>query len=281
MLFSRLPSAPESVIAMENVVTFYSQKPRRITVNGEPIESDRIDAAAPDFADSPKPREAAARALVIRKLLRQRATVLRIEADTEEAAVEKLLQQEVVMQPISDDEVSRYYAGNRQKFRSGDLFQVRHILFDTTGEADKTAKVQHADGVLLLLKTDPQGFAAVARKESCCTSAEVGGELGQLSPGSVVPEFWSALVGFGKTGLLPHLVETGYGHHIVMIDRYAAGQELPFEIAEPRIRQYLASRLEQLAYQQYVAGLIEQSAITGVDFGDQKPQAAGPGLPIE
>lgn len=266
---------------MENVVTFYSAKPRSITVNGEPIDSAAIDAVAPDFADSPKPREAAARALVIRQLLRQRATVLRIEAESEEAAVDKLLHQEIVTQALSDDEVSRYYAGNRQKFRSGDLFQVRHILFDTTGEADKTAKVQHADGVLLLLKTDPQGFAAVARKESCCTSAELGGELGQLSPGSVVPEFWSALIGFAKIGLLPHLVETRFGHHIVMIDRYAAGQELPFEIAEPKIRQYLASRLEQLAYQRYVAGLIEQSTITGVDFSDQKPPAAGPGLPIE
>ena len=264
---------------MNNVVTFYSKKPRPVVVNGEPISEEDIEATATQFADTPNPREAAARSLAVRALLRQQAIALRIEAEDEEAAIEKLLAQAVPPAQISDEEVRRYYEGNRQKFTNGDLFEAHHILFDTH-QGDKEL-VRKANAVLLQVKNDPESFERIARELSSCTSAKLGGSLGQLSPGSVVPEFWSALVASGKTGLLPHLVETRFGHHIVRIDHCVRGKELPFEMVEARIRAFLTGRLEQLAHQAYVAGLIEQAAISGIDFGDQKPQPPGPGLPLE
>lgn len=266
---------------MDNTVTFYRKQPKGITVNGERIADEDIDAAAAQFADSRKPREAAARSLAVRAVLRQRAVALKIEADDEEAAIEKMLQSEVVLQPVSDEEVRRYFEANQQNFRSGDLFEARHILFASSGDADPKALLQKAESTLFQLKNDPESFERLAREESACTSAQLGGSLGQLSQGSVVPEFWAALVGFAKTGLLPQPVETRFGQHIVAVDRCAVGQPLPFEAVQARIREYLAGRLEQLSYQQYVAQLLEQSQITGVDFGDQRPQPAGPGLPLE
>lgn len=266
---------------MNNVVTFYRKTPQSITVNGEPVTDEEIDAAAGQFADAPKPRQAAARSLVLRALLRQRAAALQVVADGEEAAIEKLLEQEITPQPVAEEEVRRYFEGNRQKFRSGDLFEVSHILFDTIGAEDAKAAVLKAEGVLFQLKNDPECFAEVARDQSCCSSAKIGGALGQISPGSVVPEFWAALVGFGRTGLLPQLVETRFGHHIVRIERCALGEALPFEAVQARVRDYLAGRLEQLGYQQYVARLVEQADIRGIDLDDQKPQPAGPGLPLE
>lgn len=266
---------------MNNVVTFYKKQPNWISVNGERIDDAEIDAAVAQFAESPKPREAAARSLVIRTLLRQRAVTLEIEADNEEAAIEKLIEREVVLPPVFDEEIRRYFDGHPQKFRSGDLFEVRHILFDSTGDADKKAVIQKAEAALLHVKNKPAAFEQVAKEESSCTSAKLGGALGQLSPGSVVPEFWEALVAFGKAGLLPNLLETRFGHHIILIDRYAAGQALPFEAVQARIRGYLTGRLEQVTYQQYIAHLIEQAEITGIDLSDQAPQPAGPGLPSE
>lgn len=266
---------------MNSTVTFYRKTPPTITVNGERINPEDIEATADQFADAPKPREAAARALVVRTLLRQRAVALGIEGDDEEAALQKLLEQEVRVPPVSEEEVRRYFEANRQKYRSGDLFEVRHILFETSGDADEQATVQKAEATLIHLMNVPEAFAQVAREESACTSATLGGSLGQLSPGSVVPEFWSALVKFGKAGLLPHLVETRYGLHIVLVDRCAMGEALPFEAVEARVRAQLTDRREQLSYQQYIAQLIGQAEITGIDLGDQSPQPAGPGLPLE
>ena len=62
-------------------------------------------------------------------------------------------------------------------------------------------------------------------------------------------------------------------------DSYAPGEALPFEAVQSRIREYLTARLERVSYQQYIAKLIEQSVITGIDLSDQEPQVAGPGLP--
>lgn len=266
---------------MNNTITFYSKKPPVITVNGERISGELIDATVDQFADARKPREAAARALVVRALLRQRAAALRIEADEEEAALEQLLEQEVSAPPVTEEEVRRYFDANRQKFRSGDLFEVSHILFETAASADDRSALQEAETVLMHLMDAPESFAQIAHEKSVCTSATLGGSLGQLSQGSVAPEFWSALVKFGKAGLLPHLVETRFGHHIVLIHRCAMGEALPFEAAEARVRASLTDRRKQLSYQQYIAHLIEQSEITGIDLGDQSPPPAGPGLPLE
>lgn len=266
---------------MDNVVTFYRKTPPEITVNGEPIAEEAIAAAAEQFAGTPDPREAAARSLVLRTLLRQRAATLGIATDDEEAAVDQLLASELVVPPVSEEEIRRYFEANRQKFRSGDLFEVSHILFETGDDADPQAALQHAERALFHLKNAPESFAQVAAQESRCSSAKDGGALGQLSQGAVVPEFWAALVGHSRVGLLPHLVETRFGHHIVRIDRLALGEALPFEAVQARIRDYLRARIEQLSYQRYVAQLIEQARITGIDLGDQRPQPAGPGLPIE
>ncbi len=252
-----------------------------ITVNGTAISDEEIVAAAEQFADAANPREAAARSLTIRTLLRQRAAVLEIEGEDEAAALEALLEKEIPAPTVSEEEVLRYFEGNRQKFRSGDLFEARHILFETVRSTDKTALTRKAEGILLNLKDHIDHFEDIAKAESSCTSAQLGGRLGQLSLGSVVPEFWSALVNFGKTGLLPHLVETRFGHHIVLVDRCAMGQPLPFEAVQAKVREYLVSRLSTVTYQQYIAHLIEQSVITGINLADQRPQPAGPGLPLE
>lgn len=264
---------------MDNIVTFYKKPPAGIFVNGERLDESEIEAATAQFAEARQPRAAAARALVVRTLLRQRARQLEIVAEDEEAAIEKLIEREVVLPPVFAGEVQRYFDGHRQKFRSGDLFEVRHILFDSTDAASSQATIQKAEAALLHVKNRPENFAQLAESESACTSGRLGGALGQLSQGSVVPEFWAALLAFAKVGILPHLVETRFGHHIVAVDRCALGEALPFEAVESRIRAYLAGRLEAVCYQKFVAALIEQSEISGIDLGDQTPQGAGPGLP--
>jgi peptidyl-prolyl cis-trans isomerase C len=265
---------------MNQVVSFHHKQPKGIVVNGEAITEETITAALEKYAQTPDPREAAARMLAVWTLLRQRAAILQIEAEDEEQAIEKLIALEVKAPPVTDEEVRRYFDGHRQKFRSGDLFEARHILF-AGAASDKQARVdatRRAEATLSYLKSHPDEFEQVAQRDSECTSAKLGGSLGQLSLGAVVPEFWSALVGFGKTGLIPQPVETRFGSHIVLVERCAIGQELPFEAVEKRVRDYLVNRLEQISYRQYVSGLLESSKISGVEFGNSDAQGGGPGL---
>ncbi len=268
---------------MNTVVKFYSKKPQPVVVNGEHISEESIAATLPEFADAHDPRDAAIRSLVVMALLRQQAAERQIEATSEEEAIEKLLEQVLPPVEISNEEVQRYYEGNRARFTNGDLFEARHILFEASvADKDAAREIERkAEAVLLQLKSAPESFEHLAREKSACTSGKVGGALGQLAPGSVVPEFWTALVAFGKPGLLPNLVESRHGYHIVQIDHCVRGKELPFEMVEARIRDYLTARMEQIAYQTYIASLVERAQISGIDLGDQKQKPPGPGLPLQ
>ena len=83
--------------------------------------------------------QAAARALVVRELLLQESARLGIEAEPlrdaegrsetdEEAAMRALIEREVVTPEPDEAACLRFYEQNRQRFRSGDLYEAAHIL---------------------------------------------------------------------------------------------------------------------------------------------------------
>ena len=76
--------------------------------------------------------------------------------------------------------------------------------------------------------------------------------LGQLSRGESVPEFESAIFGNETTGVLPTLVNTRYGFHIVAVDRRVPGRRPPFEIVQGRIAQRMSQQSWARALAQYV-----------------------------
>lgn len=237
-----------------------------IAINGEVIEAATIDAAARQFADALDPVEAAARTLALRVLLRQRALVVGIEAADEESAIEALLEREVAVPEVSEEECRRTWAANRQRYRSGDLFEARHILLqaeegETAGDLEK-----RAEDLLLALMERPQDFAAAAERFSTCPSARQGGQLGQISRGSLVPELWQALLAFGRTGVIPEVLGSRYGRHLVLVERAAPGVDLPYEAVSARIRAALGERMAEMAYRRYVSGLAASAAISGIDL---------------
>ena len=74
----------------------------------------------------------------------------------------------------------------------------------------------------------PQEFGAVAEAHSDCPSAQQGGNLGQLTTGSTVPEFEKALDTMVPGDARPTIVETRFGVHLVSLDRRTPGEALPF-----------------------------------------------------
>ncbi|MDI9682739.1 peptidylprolyl isomerase, partial [Burkholderia cenocepacia] len=72
-------------------------------------------------------------------------------------------------------------------------------------------------------KRTPRRIERIARASSNCPSAEMGGSLGQLLRGDTVPEFEAALFDTDGIGVLPTLVNTRFGFHIVRIERRVPG----------------------------------------------------------
>jgi peptidyl-prolyl cis-trans isomerase C len=223
--------------------------------------------------------KAAARALAVRELLLQEARRLAIvgkpiadgegrrETD-EEAAIRTLVEQEVRTPQADAATCRRYYEQNRRRFRSPDIYEAAHILF-AAADADAQGYAQaraEADAVLAILKREPDRFAELAQANSACPSAAQGGNLGQITAGQTTPEFEQALVALSPGEIAGEPVATRYGFHIIRLDRKHEGRELPFEIVQGRIAEYLQDSVQRRALAQYVARLASAAQIDGIDL---------------
>ncbi len=262
-------------------IQFPTSKPVTISVNGVPILRDAIQremqhhpAAKPIMA-----WQKAARALVLRELLLQRARHLGLtpkpitdgegccEAD-EEALMRELIEREVTVPEPDEETCRRYYERNIARFRSPDIYEAAHILFAAV-PVDHEAYAQaqaDAEAVLAMLRESPESFATLAQAYSHCPSAAQGGNLGQLTKGQTTPEFEQALISLSPGEILAEPIATRYGFHIIRLDRKHEGRMLPYEVVANHIAGYLRESVRRRADAQYIARLVSAAQIQGIDI---------------
>jgi len=257
------------------------EQPVAVSVNGVAIARDAIQREMQHHpADKPiAARQQAARALVVRELLLQRARYLGVtpeplkDADDrretdEEAMIRALIAREVTVPEPDDETCRRYYTQNRARFRAADIYEAAHILFaavPSDGQAYAQARAD-AEAVLATLQEGPDSFAALARAYSRCPSAAQGGNLGQITTGQTTPEFEKALMQLAPGEISTEPVATRYGFHIVRLDRKHPGEVVPYQAVAERIADYLRENVERRAHAQYVARLVSAARIEGMDL---------------
>ena len=257
----------------------FERTPRIVSVNGVVITHAAIAQEIQNHPAS-KPTAAwlaAASALCIRELLLQEGRRLAIEPvpiddgegrrETHDEALVRTLIASEVKTPEADVAVCRrYFEMNAQRFRSSDLYEVRHILLPAAqGDAAMRAEArQKAKSLLTTLGSAPSTFAEVAATVSACPSGKVGGSLGQIGAGQTVPEFEAGLREM-KAGDLG-VIETRYGLHVVALDRQIEGVALPFEMVRERIATWLNEKVRRQAIKQYIAILAGRAEIVGIDL---------------
>lgn len=260
-------------------VQFPAGKPITVSVNGVTIARDAIVREI-QYHPAEKPIAAwqqAARALVIRELLLQRADAIgltpepisdddgRRETD-EEALMRGVVEREVTVPEPDEATCRRYYENNKARFRSPDIYEASHILFAAV-PSDKEAYGQaraDAEAVLATLQENPESFAALAQAYSRCPSAAQGGNLGQLTRGQTTPEFEQAMIALSPGELYAAPVATRYGFHIIRLDRKHDGRTLPYEAVAERIADYLRDSVIHRAQAQYIARLVSAARIEGI-----------------
>jgi len=191
----------------------------------------------------------------LRTALLARAAALGIGGASEEAIIDTLLDRDVRIEPASEAERRSYYAQRESLFRAGTLVEVDHILFAPKKDSQRNTLRRFAQDQLLALLDNVADFAESARRWSNCSSSALGGNLGQLTRSDVVPEFWQPIEDFAHPGLLPQLVETRYGFHIVRINRFETGPLLPFEAVRGRIEERIAQEKLVIALREYAHAL--------------------------
>lgn len=187
-------------------------------------------------------------------------------------AIEALLEAELRVPEPDLESCRRHHAANAQRYRRDERAELRHILFAVTPGSDLAALRTRAEQALLELRCDDSGtlFARRAAEWSNCPSAAQGGALGRLAAADCAPEFAREVFGQGAPGaglgVLPRLVHTRFGLHIVEVLAREGGEALPFEQVHEAVRLALRQHSWLTALRQYLLLLAGQTTIEGVEL---------------
>lgn len=189
------------------------------------------------------------------------------------AAIEAWLDRELAL-PVPDETVCRrHHAAHAARYAVGERVRLRHLLFGVTPGVDVNALRGRAEACLLELRCDPSPFAERASALSNCPSGQQGGELGWLRAEDCAPEFAREIFGHGEVGVLPRLVATRFGWHVIEVLEREPGAVPPFEAVRAQVQQALQQQAFATALRQRLQGLAEAARLEGFDFDAIAPQA--------
>jgi len=188
-------------------------------------------------------------------------------------AIERLLDDALQLPEPGEDACRRHHAAHGARYAVGERVRARHVLFAVTPGVDVNALRQRAEACLLDVRNatpEEQAagdrFAAAAAASSNCPSGAQGGDLGWLTVRDCAPEFARELFGHAEVGVLPRLVHSRFGLHVVQVLAREPGLVPPFEQVRPAVAQTLRQHSFATALSQYLRLLAGQARVIGVDL---------------
>jgi len=198
------------------------------------------------------------------------APVRGVVSEAAAIAIEKLLEHELDQPEADEATCRRYHAANPKRFAVGERVRVRHVLFAVTAGVDVDALRRRAEDCLLDLRARRHGeadrFIEAAAQLSNCPSGRDGGELGWLTAADCAPEFAGEVFGQLEVGVLPRLVRSRFGFHVVEVLERDAGTVPPYEAVRAAVRQTLERQAYATALRQYLQLLAGQARLEGIDL---------------
>lgn len=185
-------------------------------------------------------------------------------------AIETLLDNNLDVPEPSEEACQRHYAAHESSYSSGEKVHARHILFAVVGGVDVVALRKRAEVALLDVRCHDDKstdvFAKVARELSNCPSGAQGGDLGWLNAGDCAPEFAKELFGHTEVGVLPCLVHSRFGLHVVEVLQREPGVVKSFESVRGAVVMSLRQNTYVTALRQYLSMLTGQAIVEGVEL---------------
>lgn len=190
-------------------------------------------------------------------------------------AIEALLARELAVPEPDEATCRRWHAANPARFAQGERAQLRHILFAVTPGSDITKLRNRAEACLVELRSRSRAeidqpmagddrFAQAAARLSNCPSGGEGGQLGWLSAADCAPEFARAIFGQPELGMLPRLVHSRFGLHVVEVLQREAGVVPAYEVVRASVSAALQRQAFATALRQYLQRLAGAAQLQGV-----------------
>lgn len=137
------------------------------------------------------------------------------------------------------DSVSKTWAlgsekSDEQRFADGEFMSARHILVtvgqDAPAETVEAAR-KKAEGIRS--EATPANFVRLAARSDEPGAGDRGGDLGVFTPGTMVPEFETAVLATGPGEISP-VIRTSFGFHVIYRKPFAEVAEEVAKQAEQR-----------------------------------------------
>lgn len=145
------------------------------------------------------------------------------------------LQGKVSKATVSEEEIQKFYQGNRKDFDQPEQVRVRHILVETEAEARfvlaRLNRGEKFEDLAKQLSKDPG-------------SREQSGDLGFIGRGQLVPEFERVAFTL-QPGQVSDVVKTQFGYHIIQMVERKTAQPSKLEQVREQIRRQLLSKKQE------------------------------------
>ena len=185
-------------------------------------------------------------------------------------AIEALLERELALPEPSEEACRRHHAAHEAGYRTGERVRARHILFAVTPGVNVVALRKRAEAALLEVRChdgkSADLFAKVASELSNCPTGAQGGDLGWLGEGDCASAFARELFGHAEVGVLPRLVHSRFGLHVVEVLEREPGVQQSFESVRGAVAMALRQQAYVTALRQYLQLLTGAAAIQGVEL---------------
>lgn len=141
---------------------------------------------------------------------------------------------------ISDEQAEAFYEDNRGSYMLPEQREASHILLDAA-EGDEADQINQLNDIKARVEAG-ESFADLAAEFSDDVgSADLGGSLGVISIGAMVPEFEDAVFALEAEGDLSAPVVSEFGVHLIKLDKIIAESGKPFE----DVREQIISEMQQ------------------------------------
>lgn len=159
---------------------------------------------------------------------------------------------------VSEDDLKAQYQKNREQYKMDEQVKASHILIKvdaTMSPAQKSAAKTEAEKLLKELLNGAD-FAEYAKKYSASPDGQQkGGDLGWFTHTTMVKPFADAAFAGEEGKIIPNIVETQYGYHIIKVTGKKPAGYQPIEEVKDQIEQTLLNDKRMQRYNEWMEEL--------------------------
>lgn len=193
-----------------------------------------------------------------------------VQSEAAVSAIEALLERNLQLPQPDEAACRRHFEAQRTRFATGERLRARHILFAVTPGVDVVQLRKRAEAALLDARCHddeaPEKFSELAANLSNCPSSTNGGDLGWLTAADCAPEFARELFGHVEVGVLPRLVHSRFGLHVVEVVERQAGITQSFDVVRGAVTLALQQHTYVTALRQYLQLLASGAQVEGIEL---------------